>query len=519
MSIKGLTMDSRRVKPGDLFIAVQGLTVDGRAFIEEALQKGATAVLVEEGEEALKHAHPPYQQPLQNGSFTHPLTRPIIPIPNLRNLIGPIAARFYAEPSKHIPVIGVTGTNGKTSTTHFIAQILSHYQTPCPIMGTLGFGFLDHLKSSRNPREMHCTTQDAIATQETLADLRQQGAKAVAMEVTSHSLSQGRVEGIVFNTAIWTNLTRDHLEYHGRLEDYWAAKKSLFTHFQPKVNIINLDDEYGCQLIEELYHSDPNKQIIGFTVEPGQSQNHPKAQRGSKIASEKNLNAKIAVISAEQVQLDNQGIHAWINSPWGEGPLQCPLLGRFNLSNLLAAIAAVCVQGIPLSQVLKFIPHLLPVPGRMMRFGGNAGLPLVIVDYAHTPDALTQVLTAIRSHCRGQLWCVFGCGGDRDRGKRPIMMQAAKTLSDKVIITQDNPRNEDPKQIIADITQHLEKNHDIPIELDRSLAIAKAIAVAGAEDVVVIAGKGHENVQIIGAEKLPFSDQTEVLKALERRSQ
>lgn len=499
INIKGLTMDSRRVKPGDLFIAIQGLTVDGREFIEDALQKGAAAVLVEDGKDIIKKRH--------QSENAHP-TSPIIPIPNLRNLIGPIAARFYAEPSKYIPVIGVTGTNGKTSTTHFIAQILSHYQMACPIMGTLGFGFLDNLKPSINPREMHCTTQDAIATQETLANLQSQGAKAIAMEVTSHSLKQGRVEGIVFNTAIWTNLTRDHLEYHAYIEDYVAAKKSLFTHFQPKVNIINWDDEYGCQLIEELYHSNPNKQIIGFSLK-------------------KINNPKIPMITAENLQLDNQGIQAWIKSPWGEGPLRCPLLGRFNLSNVLAAIAAVCVQGIPLSQVLEFMPHLQPVPGRMMRFGGSKGLPLVIVDYAHTPDALTQVLTAVRSHCRGQLWCVFGCGGDRDRGKRPLMMQAAKELSDKVIITQDNPRSEDPEQIIADITQNLEqhleinhdleKNHDISIEPDRSLAIALAIKAAGPEDVVVIAGKGHESVQIIGTQKRPFSDQAEVLKALERR--
>lgn len=492
MIITGLTMDSRKVKPNDLFIALKGLTVDGSDFINEAIQKGAVAVLTD-GE--LPSSTPGLQ------------AVPIIRVPNLRNLVGPIAARFFAEPSKHIPVIGITGTSGKTSTAHFIAQILSHCRTRCALMGTLGVGFLEDLT------ETHCTTLDAISTQGKLSELYNRGASAIAMEVTSHGLAQGRVSGIDFQTAIFTNLTRDHLDYHLDMQQYWQAKKSLFVDFKPKFSIINLDDSYGQQLFEEQSitgNAGNDQKIIGYTTLlslPESIENLIKTK-------------KIDILRAEKVVLDNTGIRANIKTPWGEGQLQCPLLGHFNLSNLLAAIAAVCIQGISLSEILSAVTELKTVPGRMMRFGGQTGLPLVVVDYSHKPDALTQVLKALRHHCTGNLWCVFGCGGDRDRGKRPLMTAAAYTLSDKVIMTQDNPRTENPTQIFSDMTQELTKAEleSIIVEFDRSVAIKNAINQASPNDIIVIAGKGHENYQIVGTEKIPFSDQVEVLQALERRT-
>jgi UDP-N-acetylmuramoyl-L-alanyl-D-glutamate--2,6-diaminopimelate ligase len=491
--ITGLTMDSRRVKPGDLFIAVPGFTVDGRKYINQAIQRGAVAVLAEHAVDKL------YDNQINTQS-----TVPIIEIENLRNLIGPIASRFFAEPSKEVPIIGITGTNGKTSTAHFIAQILTYCKTPCAIMGTLGFGFLNNLKHSVNPREAHCTTQDAIATQETVTELRKQGAKVVAMEVTSHALTQGRVAGLVFNTTIFTNLTRDHLEYHTTIEQYWEAKKLLFTEYQSKNNIINLDDTYGQKLIKDLLLQQPDRQVIGYTITSGIA--------GISIPS----------ITTTNLVLSSEGIQADLKTPWGEGKLQSSLLGHFNISNLLAVLAAVCVQGVPFLQALEAITHLQTVPGRMMRLGGG-DLPLVVVDYAHTPDALTQVLKALRPHCQGKLWCVFGCGGDRDRGKRPLMTEVVCNLSDEVVITQDNPRTEDPQQIMTDMLQGLKHSKlksisDIIIEPDRRQAILQTVQAANANDLVVIAGKGHENYQIIGADEIPFSDHAEVLQALERKA-
>lgn len=493
VNIKGLTMDSRKVKPNDLFIALKGLTVDGRDFINEAIQKGAVAVLTDEE--------------LPNSTLSFQAV-PVIKVPNLRDLVGPIAARFFAEPSKHIPVIGITGTSGKTSTAHFIAQILSYCHTRCALMGTLGVGFLEDLT------ETHCTTLDAISTQAKLSELRNRGATAIAMEVTSHGLVQGRVSGIDFQTAIFTNLTRDHLDYHLDMQQYWQAKKTLFVDFKPKFSIINLEDPYGQQLFQEQSLANPStahdQKIIGYTTLsslPEPIENLIKTK-------------KIDIVRAEKIVLDNAGIRANIKTPWGEGQLRCQLLGHFNLSNLLAAIAAVCIQGISLPETLLAVTELKTVPGRMMHFGGHTGLPLVVVDYSHKPDALTQVLKALRYHCSGKLWCVFGCGGDRDRGKRPLMTAAACTLSDKVIMTQDNPRTEDQNQIFADMTQGLTTSEfeSIIVEFDRKKAIDMAIKQASSNDIIVIAGKGHENYQIVGAEKIPFSDQVEVLQALERRT-
>lgn len=548
LNIQGLTMDSRRVKPNDLFFAVPGLTVDGRDYIPQAIQQGAIGILKEKEVEAQRKetqkktafetteaAHQAIQALISAILAARVSSVPAIPtleVPHLRDLIGPIAAHYFAEPSKTLPVIGITGTTGKTSTVHFIAQLLKACQISCGIMGSLGNGYLRNLKQIENTKEAHCTTMDAISIQNRLANFKKEGAAAVAMEVTSHALTQGRVAGIEFESTIFTNLSRDHIDdYHLTMEHYWAAKKSLFTQYPAKQSIINLDDTHGQILFKELKESKlkhlKERQIYGYTIETSKA----KPPKIPAIFQDHYLIAR-------DVVSDNAGIRAEIETPWGNGHLQCTIIGQFNLSNILAAIAVLCCRGIPLEQVLTAAQQLQTVPGRMMRFGGKTNgntikangqtnghaddkiQPLVIVDYAHKPEALQHVLQTVRQTLnRGRVWCVFGCGGDRDRGKRPIMTQVACQLSDYVIVTQDNVRTEDTDQIFADmmrgITQH--DAEKITIEPNRRKAIFSTILQAQPEDIIVVAGKGHENYQIIGNKEIYFSDEEEVLKALNER--
>jgi UDP-N-acetylmuramoyl-L-alanyl-D-glutamate--2,6-diaminopimelate ligase len=477
-----ITMDSRQVKPGDLFIAVPGLTVDGRDYIEKAIEKGAVAVLAE-----------------YDALFSTALKKkniPVIAIPHLQKIVGYIAGRFFSDPAKKMPVIGITGTSGKTSISHFIAQILSYCHKSCGIIGTLGAGILD---ATLLPLEG--TTPDAIAVHRILSTLQKQGAAAVAMEVTSHALDQHRVAGVIFDTVVFSNLTHDHLDYHDNMEAYGAAKRKLFTEFESKNKIINLDDKFGFDLFRDLKKLFPEKNIIGYGVEI--PSNPPFSKWG---------------ISASSVVLDHHGIRAHVKTPWGEGELKCGLIGQFNLSNLLAAIAAVCIQDVPLQQVLEAIEYIQTIPGRMMRVKTTLAEPAVIIDYAHKPDALAQVLEALRAHCAGKLWCVVGCGGDRDWAKRPLMAEIGERLSDHLYLTQDNPRTEDPKEIMNDMLKGIKKREKVVVEYNRQQAIELAISNAKPEDVVLIAGKGHETYQIIGTEKIAFSDQKIAEAALQRRS-
>lgn len=469
--IKNLTLDSRRVKPGDAFFAISGHKVDGRKYIDEALSKGAEVVFAE--------------------NFQFPMdvleNEKIIPYSNLKNAMGYIAAKFYDNPSQHYPVIGITGTNGKTSCSHFIAQILDSVQKPCAVIGTLGNGFLENLEYSVN------TTPHALLLQQLLAKYRDE-ASAVTMEVTSIALEQKRTVGTHFDTVIFTNLSRDHLDYHGDMAHYWQEKKSLFLDYPWKHAIINMDDEHGLKLCSELF---TKNSIIGFTTSP--------RHEIDKYAVSHKLPNKL--ITTEHLVMDGSGIHAFIKTPWGEGQLHCNLFGQFNLSNVLASIAAVCLQGVPFVHVMDAVSKLKTVPGRMITLKKSASTPLVIIDFAHTPDALSKVLQAVREHCRGKIWCVFGCGGDRDRGKRPLMAAAAEQYSDNIIITRDNPRSEDVQQIFADMLSGFKKPDLITIEIDRKKAIESAIKKAVSDDIVVIAGKGHEAVLIIQNQHLPFSDE------------
>lgn len=470
-AVTGLCSDSRQLQPGNCFFALKGYHQDGRNYIQNAIQEGACAVIVD-----------------QEAPFNEEVAVPVFTIPGLTSKLGEIAARFYNRPSDQMIMIGVTGTNGKTSISQYIAKSLEMAGTSCGILGTLGYGFPNKLTPSNH------TTSDALSLQKQLAELHDQGAVAIAMEVSSHALEQYRTGGIVFDIGIFTNLTRDHLDFHGSMENYGAAKKKLFYSKGLKNAIINVDDAFGEQLAKELKNK-VNLYTYGLEAS---SLSEP-----SVHASQINLNAK--------------GITAKIISPWGEGQLRSRLLGRFNLSNLLAVLSTLCLLEVPFHTALEYLSQLQNVPGRMQVFGGGKS-PTVVVDYAHTPDALQQVLTALREHTHGTLWCLFGCGGDRDKGKRPEMGQIAERYSDQLIITDDNPRTEDPSVIVSEIMSGLLCPWAAEIEHDRGAAIAHVISCAQPGDVVLVAGKGHETYQIIGEEKFPFSDSEHIQSQLRLRS-
>jgi UDP-N-acetylmuramoyl-L-alanyl-D-glutamate--2,6-diaminopimelate ligase len=466
--IQGLSQDTRTLKSGDLFFACAGTQDDGRKYIAEAIKKGAHAILVEaDSEQKLKIK----------------TNVPIIYLSNLNAHIGLIAARFYDYPSRDMKIIGVTGTNGKTSCTHFIAASLKMLNIPCGIIGTLGNGLYGELKHS-----IH-TTPDAIALQKILSDFKKQGIKYVAMEVSSHAIAQDRINGLEFFIALFTNLTRDHLDYHGDMENYARVKRSLFTRKGLQHCILNADDRYGRSWLKELTG---DISVYAYSLESPVADIH-----------------SIPITYLHHANFDNNGITASVHTPWGDGLLHnSHIVGKFNLSNLLAVLTVLGILDIPLEIILACLSQLQGVPGRMEAIKTHEK-PLVIVDYSHTPDALEQALLAIRDHCHGKLWCVFGCGGDRDRGKRPLMGKIAEQHADQLVITDDNPRSEEPKKIIADIMGGIENKAKTVIEHDRRRAIAHAISCAQSDDVILIAGKGHETYQIIGKERLPFSDVVE----------
>lgn len=481
VEIKGLTADSRQVCAGDVFVALPGHLTDGRKYVTQAIQQGAVAILSEAAD-----------------GFKMQESVPVVEYSNLSEALGFMASCFFSKPSHTMPVIGITGTNGKTSCTHFIAQLLNAWFKNCGIIGTLGVGFLQNLEQT------HCTTPDAISVHRHLACLRDQKASLVAMEVSSHALEQNRVNGVRFKTAIFTNFTQDHLDYHGNMTNYWCAKKRLFLEQNVEYVVINLEDPKAEELLKALVEKQNVSldKIIGYTTI-------------EQSLIDKSLLSKIMVIQATNVLLDKQGITASIQTPWGKGSLQSSLLGRFNLSNILAALIAVCIEGMPLQSALNTIKNLNTVPGRMMSIH-RSNQPRVVVDYAHTPDALKQVLTALRSHAPAKLWCVFGCGGDRDRLKRPLMTKVVEDLSDHMIMTLDNPRTEAHHQIFNDMQKGLNNPEKAMIQPNRILAIRETIEKAGPLDIILIAGKGHETMQIMHTHAEPLDDYQEAIKALDR---
>ncbi len=463
--VSGLTLDSRRVRAGDAFIALKGASAHGITFAPAALAQGASAVIAE--------------GPASAASL--PADAPVMWIDGLRGQVGEIAARFFDRPSAVLHVIGVTGTNGKTSIVQLLAAALQGLGARAATIGTLGAGLVGAIESGER------TTPDAISAHGLLAQFRDAGASHVAMEVSSHALDQGRVNAIDFEVAVFTNLTRDHLDYHGTMDAYGSAKAKLFAWPGLRAAVINADDAFGRELTASL---PPGVQRLRYAMDAD------------------------AEIRARNVRTHGDGLSFDLLTPWGAGEIHSALLGRFNVYNLLAVAACLGALGYAFAQIQNAISGLQPVVGRMNRLGGGA-LPLVVVDYAHTPDALEQALTSLRAHCSGKLTCVFGCGGERDAGKRPQMGAIAERLADEIIVTDDNPRGEDGDAIVAQIVAGLGDTRRARVQRDRAAAIALALRAARAGDVVLIAGKGHEPYQEIGGIKRPFDDADIARRTLE----
>ncbi len=461
--ITGVATDSRKVRPGDLFVAVKGAAHDGHAFIDAAVARGAAAVLVEydvrsAGIAKVKSADP-------------------------RRAAGRIAARFYDHPSRSLGCIGVTGTNGKTSVTHFIAAMLSAAGRPAGYGGTLGWGFAGHNCTA------DLTTEDAVAVQQRLANLVSRGAEWVAMEVSSHALEQHRVVDVDYSIAVFTNLTRDHLDYHGTMANYALAKRRLFSWPTLRSAVVNWDDPQG-----RIIHREARRPIdlVRFGSTPD------------------------AELCWSDLTFDDAGIAGTLDTPWGRRAFRLPLFGEFNVANFAAATGAACLAGAPLDKVIE-AGALLTAPAGRMQFVRAAGTPLVVIDFAHTPDALAKALAALRRHAGGAVVCVFGCGGDRDRGKRALMARVVEGAADRAWVTSDNPRSEDPADIAANIVAGFGAGFDHHVELDRATAIEQAITSAASNDVVLVAGKGHETYQEIAGRRIPFRDLDVVQRLLHQR--
>ena len=461
-----LINDSRKAAPGTVFVAYPGETRDGRDFIPQAVAQRVDGVLWEAD-------HYRWDPALGTANAG---------VADLRRRIGEIAAHVYGQPSRALHTIGVTGTNGKTSVAHWIAQALTRLGRKTAVIGTVGNGFPGALAPALN------TTPDAIDLQRRLAHYRQQGAVACAMEVSSHGLAQDRVNGTAFKIAVLTNLSRDHLDYHGDMDNYAAAKARLFAWPGLEWAVLNVDDAFGRRLEGETRPS----RVAGYGFARG-------------------------AVVGENLRLTRDGLHMTLRTDWGDAELDAPLLGRFNAANLLAALTALLVSDVKLADACAALAQVEPPAGRMEAFGGGAQ-PRVVVDYAHTPDALEKVLAALRETVAdGRLICVFGCGGNRDRGKRPLMGTVAARGADEVWVTSDNPRHEDPRAIIDDIlagARDAGSKQALHVEPDRARAIFEAIGGAHQGDVVLVAGKGHEDYQEIADERLPFSDAAMARKAL-----
>ena len=450
--------DSRQLHAGDVFLACPGEYTDGRDYIAAAIEQGAAAVIWD----------------TDNGFQWTFGDTPNLGVPLLRQHMGLIAADALGHPGQQLDIIGVTGTNGKTSITQWLAQALDQLGQPCGIMGTVGNGFWGHLETYTH------TTLDAWSVQQWLQKLRDQGAKAVAMEVSSHGLHQFRVNGVPFRSAVFTNLTRDHLDYHGSMEEYGHCKSRLFYWDGLQDAVVNVDDAFGRQLVAQL-RGTQTSQVIGYG-----------------FADDADVR-----IDAYEPSLDGTRIE--LATLWGKVSLHTQLIGRFNAQNMAACVAVLCAQGHELAHVADVLASIQPATGRMdgIRIEGK---PLVVVDYAHTPDALEKAVSTLHElkQSDSQVWCVFGCGGNRDKGKRPLMGAAASAYADKVVVTSDNPRLEDPQSIIDDIVPAVPPAEFMGV--DRAEAIAYAVSHAGVNDIILIAGKGHETYQDAAGHKHHFSD-------------
>lgn len=472
--VTDLSLDSRTVTPGGLFLACRGLTSHGLRYLERALAAGARAVLWEPA--------PGIDAPrLPQSTFG-------LAVPGLRSQVGRIADRFFGAPSAHIRIAGVTGTNGKTTCCWLLAQALEATGRRAAYAGTLGVGPTTALK-----RTTH-TTPDCVSVHRELSDLRALGVRLLGMEVSSHALAQERVNDVRFDTAVFTNLSRDHLDYHKTMDAYAEAKARLFRIPEVAHRVINMGDAQGRRLAAALPPSVP---VCAVWIGSG-------AYRESSDS----------FVHARSVLAASGGLEVAFDSSWGAGKISSRLIGDFNAENLIVVLAVLLLWEVPLADAVRALESATAPAGRMETFGGRDQQPLVVVDYAHSPDALGKALRAARKHCRGKLSCVFGCGGDRDPGKRPMMGAIAAELADRIILTDDNPRTEDPARIIAEILDGIVERERVRVISARAGAIATALTEARADDVVLIAGKGHEDYQIYGAKSQPFSDRVEVERLL-----
>jgi len=460
--IQGISSDSRQLKPGDLFLACAGLSNHGLDFVGDAVSAGVAAIAWDSS----------------TADFPAGVMGvPMVAVEGLVQHVGEIANRFYGRPSDTVRVIGITGTNGKTTVAWLIAQCLENLDRHCGYIGTLGTG-IGEIDGGEG-----MTTPGAIELHKNLADFRDQGAEYAALEVSSHALAQNRITGVALDTVMFTNLSRDHLDYHGDMESYAETKARLFLESNAKHRIINLDSEYGAQLASRC-----GQEVITVSTNI------------DRVA-----NGRAYVFVRSVVTMDS-GSLVKVDSSWGDGEFALPLPGDFNVANAVIVLALLLQQGVPIDQACDVLSTVDAPLGRMQRIAGPIAAPSVYVDYAHTPAAIEVALRALRAHCKGQLWCVMGCGGDRDAGKRPHMGRAAERLADRVVITSDNPRSESPFEIIAEIVAGLADADHATIIEDRAVAIAWTIDAAAAEDVVLVAGKGHENYQLIGDQRRDFSD-------------
>ena len=485
ISVSEMTLDSRAVKEGYVFVALRGTQAHGLSYAKKAEQSGAVAVLWDDDE-----------------TIDVPeLSIPMVAIKELPASLGGIAARLYDYSSQELQIVGITGTDGKTSVSHFLAQAMNASGESCAVIGTLGIGAPNALEKATH------TTPDVISVHRNLHRLSTRGSRCVAMEVSSHALDQQRVAAVDFDVAVLTNLSRDHLDYHGSVEAYADAKARLFLEHKPKAAVVNLNDAFGLRMAKSLVDSENTTAVYGYGI----------GRVGDfDIADQQSSN----MLLASNARFDHQGLRADVSYQGQIYSLQAAVLADFNLSNLLAAIATSIALGFTAEVAVAMVSKVQTVPGRIEKvtaLSSNDHVAadfLTVVDYAHTPGALESVLSALRAHCKGRLICVFGCGGDRDKGKRPLMAAAAERLADVVIVTDDNPRFEDAKLIMQEILCGFEKSECVIFEHDRAAAIRSGVSMAEAGDVVLVAGKGHEQFQLVNDKALPFDDREQIREAL-----
>ncbi len=472
--VSDITLDSRAAAAGGAFLACRGIRSHGLQYLAAALARGVGAVIWEPAD-----GMPGPQLPDDVVG---------VRVPDLGAHLGPIADRFFGSPSRQVRIAGITGTNGKTTTAWLLAQALAASGRRAGYAGTLGFGPVNAIVPATH------TTPDCVTLHRQLSDLHAAGVRLLGMEVSSHALAQDRIAGVRFDTAVFTNLTRDHLDYHQTMEAYGDAKARLFSLPGVEHRIINMGDAFGRRLVDRL-----SPAVALTAVWSGAGEYADAADR---------------FVHARSVHPGASGLELSADSSWGSARLRSKLIGEFNAENLITVLAVLLAWDVPLAAAVAALEGVSAPAGRMETFRGGPNSPLAVVDYAHSPDALAKALSAVRQHCRGRLWCVFGCGGDRDPGKRPIMGAIASQLADHIILTDDNPRTEDPQHIIDAILAGLAPGQPRRVIRDRARAIATALAQATSADIVLIAGKGHEDYQIYGTRSQPFSDRAEVRRLL-----